>query len=125
MSDTRELIIYQKHYDLMVYSFPIIGRFPQNQRFVLGQQIENSMLTIGMMIVHANKLRQKREKLYEIDIELEKLRFLIRLAKDLKMMSISKYGHHCERLDEIGRLLGGWLKSADPGHTGAAKQGHG
>jgi four helix bundle protein len=125
MSETRELIIYQKHYDFMLYSFPIIGRFPKEQRFVLGQQIENSMLEIGQMIVHANKLRQKKGKLYEIDIELEKLRFLIRLAKDLKMMSISKYGHHCERLDEIGRLLGGWLKRADQAEASSAKQGHG
>jgi len=125
MSESRELIIYQKHYDLMFYSFPIIGRFPKDQRFVLGQQILNAMLAIGMMIVHANKLRQKKGKLYEIDIELEKLRFLIRLAKDLKMMSISKYGHHCERLDEIGRLLGGWLKSAESASSGPAKQGHG
>lgn len=121
----QELVIYQKHYDLMVYSFPIIGRFPQNQRYVLGQQIENAMLAIGMMIVHANKLRQKRAKLFEIDIELEKLRFLIRLSKDLRMMSISKYGHHCERLDELGRLLGGWLKSADAVNSAPAKQGHG
>jgi len=125
MSETRELIIYQKHYDFMLYSFPIIGRFPKEQRFVLGQQIENSMLEIGQMIVHANKLRQKKGKLYEIDIALEKLRFLIRLAKDLKMMSISKYGHHCERLDEIGRLLGGWLKRADQADAVSAKQGHG
>jgi len=125
MSRTNELIIYQKHYDLMLYSFPIIGRFPKEQRFVLGQQIENAMLDIGMMIVHANKLRQKKEMLYELDIALEKLRFLIRLSKDLKMMSVSKYGHHCERIDEIGKLLGGWIKSSVPDHSGTAKQGHG
>jgi hypothetical protein len=111
MSDMTQLIIFQKHYDLMVYSFPIIGRFPKDQRFILGQQIENQMLEIGKMIVHANKLKQKRGKLFEIDIELEKLRFLIRIAKDLKHITISKYGHHCERLDEIGKLLGGWLKA--------------
>lgn len=111
MSEMRELIIYQKHYDMMLYSLPIIGRFPKDQRFILGQQIENQMIEIAKMIVHANKLRQKKGKLYEIDIELEKLRFLIRLSKDLKIMTVSKYGHHCERLDEIGRLLGGWLKT--------------
>ena len=55
MSDMKELIIYQKYYDLMLYSLPIIGRFPKDQRFVLGQQIENQMLEIGKMIVHANK----------------------------------------------------------------------
>ena len=111
MSDTKELSIYQKYYDLMLYSLPIIGRFPKDQRFILGQQIENQMIEIAKMIVHANKLRQKKGKLYEIDIELEKLRFLIRLSKDLRIMTVSKYGHHCERLDEVGRLLGGWLKT--------------
>ena len=55
MSGTSELVIYQKFYDLLLYSFPIIGRFPKNQRFVLGQQLENQMLEIGKMIVHANK----------------------------------------------------------------------
>ena len=123
MSAAQELIIYQKHYDLMVYSFPIIGRFPANQRCVLGQQIENAMLMIGMMIVHANKLKQKKAKLFEIDIELEKLRLLIRLSKDLNMMSIVKYGHHCERLNEIGKLLGGWIKSAEAARCGPAQTG--
>ena len=111
MSEMRELIIYQKLYDMILYSFPIIGRFPKDQRFVLGQQIQNEMLEIGKMVVHANKLKQKRGKLYEIDIELEKLRLLVRLAKDLGFLTTRKYGHHCERLDEIGRLLGGWLKA--------------
>ena len=60
MSEMRELIIYQKLYDMMLYSFPIIGRFPKDQRFVLGQQIQNEMLEIGKLIVHANKLKQKR-----------------------------------------------------------------
>ena len=49
MSEMRELIIYQKLYDMMLYSFPIIGRFPKDQRFTLGQQIENAMLEIGEM----------------------------------------------------------------------------
>ncbi len=111
MSDMKSLIIYQKHYDLMRYSFPIISRFPKNQRYVLGQQIENMMLDIGKMIVHANKLKQKRGKLFEIDIELEKLRMLIRLATDLKMISVARFGHISGKIDEIGKLLGGWLKA--------------
>jgi hypothetical protein len=111
MSDMKNLIIFQKHYDLMLYSFPIIGRFPKNQRYVLGQQIENMMLDIGKLIVHANKLKQKKGKLFEIDIELEKLRMLIRLAMDLKMISPARFGLLSEKIDEIGKLLGGWLKA--------------
>jgi len=106
----NDLIIYQKMYDLILYSFPIIDRFPKKQKFVLGQQIQNCMINIARLIVHANKLKSRRPKLYEIDVELEKLRLLVRLAKDMGFMSINKYGNHAVKIDEIGKILGGWMK---------------
>lgn len=111
-SGMDELTIYQKVYDLILYALPIINRFPKSQRFVLGQQIQNGMIDISAMIVQANKVKNKLQKLYEIDVELEKLRLLIRLAKDLKFMPIHKYELHCQRMNEVGRLLGGWIKSS-------------
>lgn len=107
-----ELIIYQKLYDLMLYAVPIINRFPKSQRFVLGQQIQNCMIGVAMLIVQANAERDKRRTLWQIDVELEKLRLLIRLAKDLNMMPVKQYGLLSQRISEIGRLLGGWMKSA-------------
>jgi len=53
----HELIIYQKHYDLMLYAFPVISRFPKNQRFVLGQQIQNCM--VGYRIWATHRLLRK------------------------------------------------------------------
>jgi len=111
----NDLVIYQKHYDLMLYAFPIINKFPKSQRFVLGQQIQNEMVDIAKLIVEANKRRNKVPTLYQIDVELEKLRLLIRLAKDMKMLAVRQYGLIAERVDEIGRLLGGWIKSQQPG----------
>ncbi len=55
MSSARDLKIYQKHYDLMMYAMPIINRFPKNQRFILGQQIQNTMVDVAKLIVEANK----------------------------------------------------------------------
>ena len=107
----HELIIYQKHYDLMLYAFPVISRFPKNQRFVLGQQIQNCMVDIAMLIVQANAERRKGKTLWQIDVRLEKLRLLIRLAKDLGMLPVKQYGLMSERVSEVGRLLGGWMRS--------------
>lgn len=107
----NELVIYQKHYDLILYSFPIINRFPRSQKFVLGQQIENCMVNISRMIIRANKKYNKKSTLYEIDILLEELRLLIRIAKDLHILSIKQYGIIAKKVNEIGRLLGGWIKS--------------
>jgi len=113
MSSINNLIMFQKFYDLMVYSIPIINRFPKSQKFVLGQQIQNCMIDISKMIVQANKFGDKHRlnNLYYIDVELEKLRMLIRLATDLGLMSREKYGNHSEKLVEIGRILGGWIKT--------------
>ena len=107
----EELKVYQKHYDLILYAFPIINGFPKAQRFVLGQQIQNCLLDIARLIVQANKQRSKLSTLTQVDIELEKLRLLIRLAKDLHLLAVRQYGSIAERTDEIGRLLGGWIKS--------------
>lgn len=79
----KELVLYQKHYDLILYSLPIINRFPSSQRFILGQQIQNCLVDIACLIVRANKSSQYRKaRLYEIDTDLEKLRLLIRRAVD-------------------------------------------
>jgi hypothetical protein len=55
----QDLIIYQKTYDLLLYIHPILAKFPKNQRYVLGQRIENKILDIIEYIIKANMLRKK------------------------------------------------------------------
>ena len=98
-------------YDLILYMFPILDKFPRKQKFVLSQQIENCMIDIQKLIIQANKSRHKIPHLFQIDVELEKLRLLIRLAKDLRFLSIKRYGNISKMTNEIGYLLGGWIKS--------------
>ena len=112
----EELTIYQKQYDLILYAFPIINRFPKTQKFVLGQQIQNYLFDTAGLIVQANKQRGNRLSiLAQMDIKIEQFRLLIRLAKDLRLLSVPQYGALAERSNEIGRLLGGWIKSQTPG----------
>jgi four helix bundle protein len=105
-----DLIIFQKTYDLILWIFPMINRFPKKQRFVLGQQIENELLEIIKDIILANNERNKTEILKRISVRLDTLRILIRLAKDLKFLSIKQYGNAAVKMNEIGKLLSGWMK---------------
>lgn len=106
-----DLLLYQRIYDLILYSFPILNRFPKSQRFVLAQNIQNAFLALAQYVVEANKRTKKLEYLIRADIELEKLRLLIRLAKDLGYFpNFNNYSTHAEKLNEIGRLLGGMLR---------------
>ena len=42
---------------------------------------------------------------------LTKLRFYLRLCRDLELLSLGQYAHVIRMVSEIGRLLGGWQKA--------------
>ncbi len=104
------LSILEKTYELIIWAYPMVNKFPKSQRFVLGQHIENSLIKILEKIIETNLNKEKLKHLKEISIEIDKLRYLIRLSKDLKFISINKYGIACDKINEIGKMLGGWIK---------------
>ena len=53
---------------------------------------------------------KKASLLRQANLKLEKLRYLIRLAKDLKLINIKSYQFAAEAMDVTGRSIGGWLK---------------
>ena len=108
----KNLAIFEKNYELMLWLYPTINKFPKSQRFVLGQRIENSILQILEGIIEANQEVNKLVYLKRISVELDKLRILIRLSKDLKFVSIRQYEFAAEKVNEIGKMLGGWIKSS-------------
>lgn len=54
---------------------------------------------------------KKMEALEKASNKLNVLRFFVRLSKDVKLLDTRKYIGLQEKLDEIGRMLGGWIKS--------------
>ncbi len=103
-----DLIIFQKIYDFLLWLHPVVNKFPKSQRFVLGQRIENKTLDLLHSIVVANSERDKSIMLGRASVELDELRILVRLSKDLRFVNIGQYGVAAEKLNEIGRLLSGW-----------------
>ena len=112
---TENLAIFEKTYQLILWLYPTVNKFPKSQRFVLGQQIENAILDILTGIMVANAARDKTPVLSRVSMTLDTLRILIRLSKDLDFISVKQYTFAAERVNEIGKMLGGWMKqSAHP-----------
>lgn len=111
----KELLIYQKMYDCLLENYPVINKFPKAEKFTLQTDIKHTMVHMMRLIIRANKSRTKKAYLYELDMELETLRALIRLAKDLRFLSLRRYELVSKQLNEIGRLLGGWIRSTSEG----------
>jgi hypothetical protein len=112
MERTAELTVITKTYDLILWSCHHTSRFPRNHRFVLGERIECNLYDLLETLIKARYTRQRQALLEQANLTLEVLRFQMRLAKDLQCLKVTSYGFVAKAIDEIGRLVGGWLKSS-------------
>lgn len=110
----NKLILFQKIYDLVLWLFPLINRIPKFHKTVLGRQIEELGLSMLLLVLSANRARGTKRKKLQLTLsdELDKLRILLRLTKDLRFMSIKQYTYGARAVNEIGKILYGWTKSA-------------
>jgi hypothetical protein len=105
-----EMEVITKAYDLIVWSSQHLARFPRSHRFTLGDRLAHRLYDVLELLIRARYERERAATLKSVNLELELLRFQFRLAKDLKCLSLESYGAAARALNEVGRLVGGWLK---------------
>jgi len=105
-----ELPLIRAYYEYLAWLLPAIAKYPRGHRFTLGERTELRLLELLELLIQAKYSRRKRALLERANLELEVLRFLLRLAKDLNCLSLKAYGRSAQSLIDIGRQLGGWLK---------------
>ena len=105
--------ILQKVYILLKDTIPVLNKFPRSQKFTLGDRIQNQLSDLLELYIRAyyQPAAEKRSILKQANISLEILRHYFRLGYDLGLYSSTKYRHFASRLNEIGRMTGGWIKS--------------
>jgi four helix bundle protein len=107
----ENLKIKQKCEDMIKYGYIALRQFPKSEKFSLAQDIKRTMFGLLEQIIRANRSRDKRETIYAIDTELEILRTQVRLAMELQFLPFAKYEVWGGNLAELGRMIGGWVKS--------------
>jgi len=109
----ERLFIFQKTYDLLLWLYPVINRIPKSHRLVLGRNLEELAISLLLLIIKANKARGNTRTALQLKIsdDLDCLRILIRLTKDLRFMSIKQYAMGAEKINEISRMLSAWMKA--------------
>jgi len=109
----EELIILEKTKEMLQYGNQVLLHFPKCERFSLVVDIKKSMYEIFRLCIIANKKYYKKTTLQNLDIEIEVLRgFLVyAVSPEVKYISIKKYEIWSKKINEIGNILGGWIKS--------------
>lgn len=103
--------IFTRTYDMLCWLIPQTIKFPRQQRFVIAQALQQTALKLQEQFIEASLSDQPGPVLRQADITLTKLRFYLRLCRDLKLLSMDQYEHVARMVNEIGRLLGGWIKT--------------
>lgn len=108
----KELQVISDFYDLTLYLIQRVEKFPRHHRYSLGTSVESRLQTILALLLRARYTRDRSACLADANIELEILRFQLRLAKDLQALPLRSHGHAAKLLEGIGAQLGGWLKKS-------------
>ena len=103
-------ILLAKWYDYAKWIIERVDSFPKNQRFIFGQRLAGHALDIMELLVEAAYARDKAALLHTANRKIEMLRWLIRMAKDRTLFTARQYEFSCERIEECGRMTGGWIK---------------
>lgn len=86
---------------------------PKNDRFTIFERCENILMDIIEIILTASGQRKqdKSPTLEAASVKLNLLRVFVRLMKECKTIDQQKYLALENAIDEIGRMLGGWIRS--------------
>ncbi len=112
MSQYEHLPIYKKMFDIVVYIEQIVKSFSRYHKYTLGSEMRNLSRKTLIAIIRANWKKDKKEILIKVRENLEELKIMARIAKDLKAFgSFKSFEYLVKELVEISKQNEGWLRS--------------
>ena len=110
MAQYNHLPIFQAGYSLVLKIYRITHYFPREYKYTLGQKLKDISFDFLDFIIIANAQENKSAALNEARTRLERLIIHIRLAHDLKVITLKGYEALSRSLEELSRQLAGWLE---------------
>ncbi len=88
------------------------NNFPKKFRYVFGEKIEILLLEILELFCVARYLKKQEKMSYlqKAGMKLDVLKFFLQIAWEIKGLDNKKYAVLSQHLNEVGKMLGGWIK---------------
>lgn len=108
-----DIPILKKTYELYATFHEYRRIVPKADRFTIYERSERCIVDVIELLIEAGYTKSNKSvALEKASIKLNTLRFFIRLMKETKVFDLKKYTVLQEKIDEIGRMLGGWIRSS-------------
>ena len=104
--------IFVKTFDFLKWIISTTEKFPKSQRFFLAKRLNDAVFNFYETIVEVaiKKGRKQKENLQKADAYLFNVRHYVRLSNEMGYISFKQYKFASTSIEEIGRLIGGWMK---------------
>ncbi len=110
--------IFGKTYDFILWLLDHTEKFPKSERFRLARRVEDAAFEFYELLIQATRTARRRQVvLLDADLVLDRLRLYVRLSHARGLLTDGQYQYAAAALVEIGKLLGGWLKSLSVAQT--------
>jgi hypothetical protein len=91
--------------------FQFTRDFNREYKYTVGESLKKETIELLTLIYRANSKYQKAEILQTAREQIEVIRLLIRLMKDMKQISLGKFVKINVVVENVSKQLTGWQKS--------------
>jgi hypothetical protein len=102
------LPVYKVSYDLLLQLYQISKNMDRDHKFTLGEKIKNECTELIINIYKANAREDKIEILIKAKENIEVIRLLLRIYKDLKQISVRDFVDVSEKLESCSKQINAW-----------------
>ncbi len=125
MTISAETTFVRKYIDFLKQLNMYLNHFPRHEKYALAQAIRQDAYRVFDLMVEGQKKYYKKTSLTELDITFEQLKSKFLLAyrlgyfqfkdgktdsKNPTTMSEKRFAVLSRMADELGRMIGGWIK---------------
>jgi len=111
MAHYNELPVYKATYDLLLAIFQFTKEFSKEYKYTVGESLKKETIELLTLIYRANTIYQKADVLQMAREQIEVIRLLIRVMKDMKQINLEKFVKINQAVENVSKQLAGWQKS--------------
>jgi hypothetical protein len=111
MAQYNELPVYKATYDLLLAIFQFTKEFSREYKYTVGESLKKETIELLTLIYRANSRYKKEDVLQIAREQIEVIRLLIRVMKDMKQISLKKFVTVNKSVENVSKQLSGWQKS--------------
>ena len=119
-----ELLVLAKWEEFTGWLLDFSAKWPKSARFTITQRVQNHAIDVVERLVIARyEPASRAETLRSVNLVLERMRFLFRIAREARVMPASGFETAMLGVDEAGRMIHGWRQRIGEQHPHVPEAG--